>query len=267
MDFAQKWTQTGTPTLEEAQMIVKGVQQFTGRGSLGKHETAGPFLDTILWAPRLVAGHFQTMLGFPIIQSHGAARRYFAAEYARWIGGVATFLFVAWLDGWEIDWEPTSPNILGVKKGNVTLNPLGGLATTIALVSRHIWGVSTNPVTGKQTSLRGKDVRYGQQRLKDVEFNFLDWKVHPTIASGLALMRQEKFGQKRGEPVTIQGELLDAVTNITWRDVYQINHDSELGLPDAVMASLLSMLGMKTQVYTEETKGSSRTRRRSTTAR
>lgn len=251
VDFARNWTLTGEPTLEEAQMIVKGVQQFTGRGTLGKEDRAAGMLDSLLWAPRLVAGHFQTLMGFPLIQTRGAARAYFAAEYARWLGGLLTFLFLGWLDGWEIEWNPTSANVLGLRKGNVTINPLGGMATVVSLIGRHIAGSYEHPVTGQQVPLRGEGVQFGKMAMKDIEFNFLDWKLHPTIASGLALVRQEKFGSRQGEPVTVQGELLDAVTNITYRDIYQINHDSDLGMPDAVMATLLALFGMKVQVYGE----------------
>jgi hypothetical protein len=259
VDFAENWTLTGDPTLEEAKMIVKGVNQFTGRGTLGKRDTAGPFLETVMWAPRLVTSHVQTLFAFPLWQTSGAARSYFAHQYARWLGGVAAFLFLGWLDGWEIDWSGTSSNVLGLRKGNVTLNPLGGVSTVITLIARHVYGVSTNAITGKETALRGPKVQWGYQTLKDIEFNFLDYKVHPGIKNPVEYIRQEKFGVKPGEPVTIPGQLWDAVENITWRQIYDINAKSELGIPDAAMASLLAMLGMKVNVYDDKkTKGARR---------
>lgn len=255
VNFGENWTLTGQPTLEEAKVIVKGVNQLTGRGTFGKNDSAGPLLDTVMWAPRLVASHVQTLFGFPVFQSaYGkqfSATKYFAAEYGRWIAGVLTFLFLGWLRGWELDLDPTSTNVGGLRKGNVTLNPLGGVSAVLSLVGSHVYGKRTHAITRVQTPLRGGDVPYGGMTLKDLEFNFMDWKVHPAIGSFLNLIRQEKFGKEKGEPVTVQDELLDAVTNITWKEIYEVNAQTDLGVPDAAMASLLALLGMKTIVYTD----------------
>jgi len=270
-EFAAGCTLTGTPTLEEAKSIVKGVYQWTGRGTLGSTDTAMQGADFIFWAPRLVMANVQSMFGVPILFGKGRARGYFAKEYLRHAGGLAAFYLLALLGGWEIEDDPRSSNVGGIRKGNVTVNPLNGMSTLIALIGRLITGQKTNAqgrvialrnpswvnrmISDAQESITGERPfnprpAFGGPDIEDVEFDFAKWKVHPTWQVAHELITQKKFGHKKNEPVTVQEELVGMVGNITWGDVWNIHTQGDVDLPDALLASTLAFLGMKTQVYT-----------------
>lgn len=244
-EFADKWTVTGDPTQEEMNNIVNGVHMMLGQG----HPVGGKFLDTFMWSQRLMMSHVESMLALPVFWSKGEARKYFAREYARYLMGVGAFLFLAWLDGWKIDTEETSSNFMGVRKGDVTLNPLGGVVTLISTIAKCVEGKATNPITRKVTALRGEEHKPLSQTIKDIQVNFFDYKAHPVVQVINDLVRQERFGTKRGEPVTMLDVLPDIVLNMTYREIYDVTQEEELPMHDAIITALLLGLGLKGGVY------------------
>ncbi|MDD4891971.1 MAG: hypothetical protein PHU85_18785, partial [Phycisphaerae bacterium] len=86
----------GQVSLEEAKAVANYVNVATGRGSFKNTSTAAVF-STTLFSPRLWASRIQLLMGQPAWRGSWRTRKLVAAEYARFLGGLAVVYGVAHL--------------------------------------------------------------------------------------------------------------------------------------------------------------------------
>lgn len=264
------------PTKQEAEAIANYINVATGRGKLGGDTRAGEALNTVFFAPKLVASRFQLLFGQPLYGGTLKTRKLIAQEYARFLIGVSVASALAGLMRDEDDktplweWDPRSANFGKLRFGNTFLDPLAGLAQVTTLVSRVGTG-ETKTQKGEIRPIRpnytltdlrralGEDIAphklnkdgslpFGAGDSSSVLGRFLRTKLAPVpgaivnIASGSDLIGQE---------VTPTQTLASLVTPMSFQNVGDVME--EQGVPRGTAIILLGLLGMGMQ-HREEKK-------------
>lgn len=152
------------PTEAEGQAIANYINVATGRGKIGGTENAGEVLNTVFFAPRLVASRFQLLAGQPLYGGTARTRALIAQEYARFLTGVAiTIALVAQMRDEDdptplIELDPRSADFGKVRFGNTFLDPLAGLAQVTTFLARVATGeTKTSPKFDPVTGARAVD--------------------------------------------------------------------------------------------------------------
>lgn len=146
--------QRGTePTDAEIKAIANYINVATGRGKVPlMSESAAAGLNTIFFAPKLVASRFQLLAGQPLYGGSNRTRAMIAKEYARYLTGAAvvyalgSMLSDAIGDEDEedrrpfIELDPRSSSFGRMRFGDWFVDPLSGLAQTSTIIARTTAG-------------------------------------------------------------------------------------------------------------------------------
>lgn len=257
------------PTPEEASAIANYINVATGRGKVGSSANAGEVLNTVFFAPRLVASRFQLLVGQPLYGGSARTRKLIAQEYARFIMGVAVAINLAAFmkdpedDTPLLELDPRSADFGKLRFGDTFLDPLAGLAQVTTLVSRLGTG-ETKTAKGVKplrtdytlTDLRralGEDVPahklakdgslpFGSGNAADVITRFLRTKLAP--APG-AIVNTLSGSNVIGEPVTPLQTAGELVTPMSFNNIAEIME--EQGVERGTAITLLGLLGMGVQ--------------------
>lgn len=251
-----------TPTTAEGEAIANYINVATGRGHLGtKNNVGATGLNTVFFAPRLVASRFNLLALQPLYGGTMRTRAMILAEYARFIMGVSVVFALAHLaaddedDDPLVTMDPRSSNFLKIKFNNTYLDPMTGLSQVTVFLARMISGetvTGTGDVVPLRSAYRFTDffgdeplpaeVPYGRDDAVDVAARFARTKLAPipgamaTIASGTDPV---------GEPATPGSVAISLVVPISFQDVHGIMTDN--GLPKGAAIFGLSLLGMGVQ--------------------
>jgi hypothetical protein len=140
--YVAAFAEGGKPTLEEAKYLGWLTGVTTGRGKLAnaRLDQAVGMSSHVLFSPRYLLSRMQLISGQPI---WGAptwrTRKLAAAEYARFLGGMAVLYTLASLanDDERITFDPRSADFGKVRFGNTRLDPLAGLAQVTVFPTRR----------------------------------------------------------------------------------------------------------------------------------
>ena len=265
-------------TDEQLQTVANFINNWTGRGGLGKFEQGSRALADIMFSPRLATSRFKVLLaplsGMRMYGKSPRVRTLIVKEYARYLAGVAaywgaiatganTFLGLPGKDKkWDINFNPLSGDFGKIRIGNTRLDPLSGLQQPLVLLARMAMGKKITS-KGKEVSLYGPDVPYGGDTILTLLGRFVRSKASPgmSLASNI-ITRQHYFG----DPINAK-EMLYNVTPMALRDTYEglndmYNEFGKAGIPAGLTIGLWSMAGEGIQTYEQPTKAE-RERRRS----
>lgn len=140
------------PTDAEIKAIANYINVATGRGKVPlMSESAAAGLNTVFFAPKLVASRFQLLAGQPLYGGSNRTRAMIAQDYARYLTGVAVVyalgaMLNATLDEDEddrrpfIELDPRSSSFGRMRFGDWFVDPLSGLAQVSTILARSIGG-------------------------------------------------------------------------------------------------------------------------------
>lgn len=252
------------PTDEEGKAIANYINVATGRGKVGLSNNAGEVLNTVFFAPRLVASRFQLLAGQPLYGGTIRTRNLIAQEYARFLIGVSIAIALAAQlkdDDDEtplITLDPRSANFGKVQFGKTFLDPLAGLAQVTTFLARVVSGENRN-AKGQLVPLRDqyrltdyapelgdgdilKKVKYGGTTSFDVLSNFIRSKLAPVPG---AVVNTIQGTNMIGEPVSPGDTAVSLVTPMSFGNIEEIM--TEQGIPRGTAITLLGLLGMGVQ--------------------
>ena len=239
-------------TQEESKAIVDYINIATGRGDLGKFSQAAEGLNTVFFAPRLVASRFQLLLGMPYFSATGRTKNLILQEYAKFLTGVAVVYMLGMLaqedEDKPIETDPRSTNFGKIRLGNSRVDPLSGLQQVTVLLARLVSG-QTKTSTGKIVDIRGENVPYGGATPVNIVAKFARSKFSPVIGSITNMVQGENV---IGEKVTPFGELERMVVPMSFGEVGKVME--EQGVPKGMVLSTLALFGMGVQTYDETKK-------------
>jgi hypothetical protein len=250
-------------TRSEADSLAETVNTFTGRGSLGKFEQAGPFLNRFLFSPKFLAARINMLtLRGVVWDVNPLTRKTIAKEYARSLAAqmVLYGLYAMFLmsDDDEIETDPRSGDFLKIPIGpNTKIDPGAGLLQLMVLGTRIFTG-QTKGKDDEISPLRGEDVGFADRNMKDVLFDFQRSKLAPIPSFLLSLGLQSGYGGQEFSILPTEASLqayLDseagkAVTPMTWKEIYEASHD--LGIGRIPAATLLMLMGEGVQSFPEK---------------
>jgi hypothetical protein len=239
-------TMNGEPTMEEAKAIATFINESTGRGGLGRFDSAATGLNTIFFAPRYAVSRFQLLAGHSLWQGDSVSRKIIAKEYARTLIGVGTMYTLAHLAGLKVGTDPTSSDFGKIMVGEKSrVDPLAGLSQILVLLSREASGKNTSSVTGKTRPNDFLDTlgRFVASKGAPLPKEIADLiSIHATKEPG-------KLGKGiLGGPMTY-GDVAWSNVPMSPRDIFEAL--KEEGATDGIALGLLSEFGVGVQTYSD----------------
>lgn len=232
-------------TLNEAKALAFYVNCSTGRGSLGKHDSALVTLNTLFFAPRLLASRVQYITGAPLMRGTWRTRRLLAKEYAKFLIGVGTVYALSSMIGRPPEDDPRSSEFGKFRVGDTRIDPMGGLLQVLVFGTRLITG-ETKTGRGKIHPIRG-DVPYGRDDAADVIWRFVRSKFAPAPSTVVNLLSGENVV---GEPATATSQAAQLTIPFSVRDTYEAMISEGAG--KGLALGMLAVLGVGLQTYTQK---------------
>jgi len=253
------------PTKEEGRAIANYINVATGRGKVGKNEKSGEVLNTVFFAPRLVASRFQLLAGQPLYGGSNRTRKMIAMEYARFLIGASVAIGLAMLMRDEddetkpIELDPRSANFGKVRFGDTFLDPLAGLAQVTVFLARVASGETRTTTKDELKPLRdayrltdiapglgdgyelGK-TGYGGRDVPDVIASFLRSKLAPVPGAVINVATGKNMIGETVTPMSAAGELVTPMSVGNLVDVMEAQ-----GMARGTAINLLGILGMAVQ--------------------
>lgn len=260
-------------TEAEGKAIANYINVATGRGKVGVKESAAQTLNTVFFAPRLVASRFQLLAGQPLYGGTPRTRKMIVIDYARFLIGVsiasslAAFALGADDDDSDkplIGLDPRSADFGKIRIGNTYLDPLAGLAQVSTFVARLATGETVNGAGDVKptrpdytlTDLRralgedipahelGRDDRlpFGSGSSASVIGRFLRTKLAPVPG---AIINALSGSNLVGEEVTPATAAVEMVTPIAFQDIGKVMQEHSVTKGSAI--AVLGLLGMGMQ--------------------
>jgi len=172
--------------------LAEVIAASTGRGNLGKLESAAPALAQAIFSPRWIASRFE-MLTNPIFKS-GPARKEAATSLARLAGTSAAIIGAYKMAGGEVEIDPRSSNFGKIKVNSSWMDVTGGMAPYISLIARGLTLETKSATTGKLYKLNtGK---FGSRTYFDTATDFITNRASPVSSIVRDLFRGESFDGK-----------------------------------------------------------------------
>ncbi len=242
----------GEVTTREAEAIANFINVSTGRGSLGVRANAHTVLNTVFFAPRLVASRFQLLGAQPLYGGTARTRAMIAMEYARFLAGIGLIYGLTSLVpdewDWSVEFDPRSADFGKIKIGNTRLDLLAGLSQVTVFAARIVTG-KTKTQRGELVPIRGKDVPYGYGTGADVLARFLRSKLSPMSGTFVNIFAGKDY---IGEPVTIGTTVTNITIPMAMRDIYDAMRD--MGVSRGAAIGLLAIFGVGMQTYATKRK-------------
>jgi hypothetical protein len=249
------------PTTEEIKAIADYINIATGRGDLGKFQQAGEALNTVFFAPRLVASRFQILGGYPYFKASGRTKNLVLREYAKFLTGAALVyaLGIAFQDEEDkaVEIDPRSSDFLKLRYGDTRVDPLGGLIQATVFLSRVVSG-EKKQLSGKVVPIRDayrlmnlfrenprKDkVRYGADNTFDVGANFLRSKFSPSFGAAVDILTGETVVGEKTTPTEVGYRMVMPITFGEAKETLEAH-----GMPAGPALTIVSLFGMGVQTY------------------
>jgi hypothetical protein len=250
------------PSMVEAKAIASYINVATGRGKIGLSANAATGLNTVFFAPKLVASRFNLLAGQPLYGGTAKTRKLVLQEYARFLTGVSVVIGLGAMaadpeddDKPFIGLDPRSTDFLKMRFGKTYIDPMAGLSQVTVFLARELSGES---LTGSGTviPLREKyrianlwreepltdKPGYGGQSAYDVAARFVRTKLAPVPGAIVNLFTGEDVV---GNEVTPQQSVTSLVVPLSMQNVKDVM--SEHGVPAGMAITALELLGMGVQ--------------------
>lgn len=197
---------------EEYKAVANFIGITTGRANLGKLEQAAEILNRGLFSPRFMAARLQFINPVYYATMPPAARRMAMIKAAKFFT-VATSLLAlaAWYyandddDETEVELNPLGNKFGRLKKGNTTVDFLGGIGSYLQIMSQLATIRQKNKQTGELERLGS---RYGNAKWNERLTDFVAGKAAPVPS--LWLQYANANVNEEGELVTPFGEKFNA---------------------------------------------------------
>lgn len=253
LDAARLTGQEITP--EVARDIARVVNNFTGRGALGKDDRyadLSPLANLAFFSTRGISATMGMLNPLTYLKGTPVARMAALKQLTGMVIATGTILELAHMAGANVNLtDPKADDWLEFKFGKTSFNPAGRVQSYIKLLARLL----TNQKTSKDGVSYELGKGFGAETRQDLLVNFFRGKLAPVagaIADAMAGkdMSGEKFNiaGEHGEPFN-RTELFNKFTPITVQDYIKMAMDDPNNLK-AIIASPLAIFGM--QMKTEE---------------
>lgn len=205
-----KWSKAGVEISDElGSGLANIINVMSGRGSLGKMTYSAPFLNVLMYSPRLQAARVQ--LPYYYIKSLSNPKlRPVAKEMTRnimaFMAGGLTLVGLAKFAGAKVETDPRSSDFMKIRVGNTRVDPWAGFQQYVRFLAQIIGGERKTTTTGSVVPVNRKEIAY----------RFLETKFAPSAS----LVKDLLAGQ------TFTGEKME----LTWESLGQQAKERMLSL-------------------------------------
>ncbi len=227
----------------------KFVNEYTGRGGLGKAESHAKLLARFFLAPRWVASNLQSPFSIRhAFDVDSLGKRKFSPEIAKAIGKEWAAYWLFWSSmaalftaiGFSVSTDPEDPDFMRFRKDNISIDLTGGYAGTLKLFSLFA-------ETALASAVGVGELEEGEGLLRAAQ-NYVTYKTSPLITMPFELARGKNIvGQEREWYETIVGAALPIIA----QQVYYNNKEG-FDLQEIATAIALEELGVGVRLYAEE---------------
>ena len=177
------------------------VNYMTGRGSLGRLESAGKVANKVFFSAKFAKSNIDVLVK-GLTAKTPFARKQASINLLKIVSSIGILLAIAsTLDKDSVEWDPRSANFGKMRYGNVRFDMTGGMSSFLILAARIATQSTKSSVTGLMTEF-GKG--YGSPQGMDVLWNFTENKFSPMFSVIKELVNQETF---EGERPTVINQL------------------------------------------------------------
>lgn len=240
--------------------IARMVNSLTGRGRLHNLERAGSAINSVLFSPRLLKSHIDTLGGHIITggasskgirkgeeQGSKFVRKQAAKNLIKQIAGATTVLMIARaLAPDSVELDPRSSDFGKIRVGNTRFEVFGGQSGILTLAAR-ILALSTKR-GGKVVPLNERDqngkLKFGVDTALDMVENFFENKLSPIAGVGRDYLKGETFDNK---PFSVGQSAKDAFKPIAVKNYEELQNDPDAA--DTLTAMILDGLGVASNTY------------------
>lgn len=233
-------------TPENSPELYKGwaswVNNSTGRGGLGKAETAAPILASVFFSPRLIASRVNLLNPLYYKSLPKEVRIAALTDMIKFIALGATVLTLSHIGGASTQLDPRSSDFGKIKVGDTRYDIWGGFGQYIRVLSQILTRQSISAQTGKLQDLSGKGA-FGKTPAS-VGISFVRGKLAPVpsmawdFASGRTAI---------GEKVTWQQEAKSHLLPLIYSDLQEAY--KQQGVKSLLTVGLPSTFGIGVQTY------------------
>lgn len=233
--------------------IAKTVNDFTGRGNLGKNDSLGlhpdaqAYLNSVFFSPRKISATINMFNPQRYLDPRISATARMGAlrQLSGSLIATAAILQLASMAGAKVNWNPTATNFGKIQFGNTTVDITGSNSTYIRLLARLITGQSISS-TGKSSTLNSG--KFGATTKADDVYSFFRDKLAPAAS----VVSDFLYGaDASGKKVTwslgsAESEAYDKLTPLVMQDFINLAVNDPHNTP-AWVASLLAVFGAQEQ--------------------
>ncbi len=244
IDLAKK---NGLDVTDKAQVqsIGKLVNSLTGRGDLGRLESAGKVINSTFFSPKMLKSSFDFLTAHQFQKDVTPfVRQQAAINLVKVASATAVILATAKaINPNSVELDPRSSDFGKIKVGNTRFDVTAGMGSLITLSSRVLSQSSKSSATGRVTPLNSG--KYGSKTGGGVMWDFAQNKLAPA-----ASVVNDVFGRGqtfKGEKPTVSNEAQNLLVPLPIQNIQEL-----LTTPNAAnvwVASILDSMGIVTNTY------------------
>ena len=220
--------------------IANFVGAATGRGGLGRLQSAAVVLNSTFFSPRLMASRLQLLNPAYYMQLHPFVRKEALKSLFAFTGVGMTTLGLAKLGGAKVGVDPRTADFGKIKIGNTRYDIWGGFQQYIRITAQLMTGKLISSTTGVE-----KRIGEGYKPVTNLDIlqRFIETKSAPVASFVISLLRGKTF---LGKDVEVEKEIAQRVTPMVVQDMIDLY--KERGIPGLAM-STPAIFGIGLQTY------------------
>jgi len=220
------------------------VNSMTGRGRLGRLESAAPTLNKMFFSVKFLKSNIDTLTLHAFSEEFSSfARKQAAINLLKITASIGIILAIASSLGDDdtVEWDTRSSDFGKIRIGNTRFDITGGMSSIVILASRIIRQSTKSSTTGIITKF---NEGYGSMTGMDALWQFTENKFSPLFSVIKELVEQETF---EGEKPT----LVTSLKNLTVPMVIETGMDAaeKESLANTLLALIADGLGISANTY------------------
>jgi len=238
-DTIKNWSQEWMADPSKVRRLTGFINELTGRGDLKALNKYGPFLNSVLFSPRLLISRLK--LPFRAVdlarpEMRGIVFKHLAGTF----GSIAAFAAMLTAVGITVEMDPRSANFMKARMGNMRVDLTGGFGP----VYRYMAQIATG-----QRKTEAGDIIPAPRA--DSVMRFLRSKMSPVAGLGSDIISGETFEGREitATGATAQEQLWNNLTPLVTQDIRDALVNE--GFLAGVGAGVGSFLGVSVQTYPE----------------
>lgn len=241
-ELAGEDVKIGSQALDD---IAQVVNNFSGRGSLGKKDKFGnvaPVLNIVLWSPRKITAHIAMMNPATYLKGSKTARK---AALRQLIGSLAmtiSALAFAKMMGADVETDPTSSDTGKAKINNSRIDFTGGNSVYLVFLARLLTGTTKSSTTGKVYTL-------GQGYKPTTRLTLLSRFARNKLSPIASFMANMLSGiDYKGDPIDVGEEVKERMRPLIISQIIEMAESGE-ELDNIAILTLFELFGFGVQTY------------------